>query len=68
MAREQRKSDPDALRHKDGTALRYHPRSPHASLEALRMLAGVISLTGPVPSGDLFDDEDDVGLVPHARD
>lgn len=36
----------------------YHPRSPSASLEELDRLAGIITLTGPVPSWKFMDDED----------
>jgi hypothetical protein len=47
--------------------LHYHPRSPDASLEELRRLAGIIKLNGPVPSRK-FLDEDEEGSQVNARD
>ena len=44
----------------------HHPRSPDASPETLRQLAGIISLTGPVPSKKFLEEneiEDQVGSV-----
>ena len=36
-----------------------HAPSPHAGVEALRKLAGVIRLKGPVPLWDIFDEHED---------
>jgi hypothetical protein len=36
----------------------HHPKSPNASLEALRRLAGIVSLTGSVSKADIFEDEE----------
>ena len=37
--------------------LQHHPRSRRASLERLRQLAGVFSLTGPMPSPKFLEDQ-----------
>jgi hypothetical protein len=37
----------------------HHPKSAAASPEALRRLAGVVSLTQPMSKADFFEDEDD---------
>ncbi|MHB8576547.1 MAG: hypothetical protein ACYDCQ_14590 [Dehalococcoidia bacterium] len=34
----------------------FHPRSPDASIERLRALAGIFALNVPVPSSRLWDD------------
>jgi len=36
--------------------LRYHPRSPHASRVRLQQLAGVFSLSGPMPSPKFLEE------------
>ena len=42
-------------------AITEHPRSPHASTESLRRIAGIIQLSGPVPVSDFLDGEDEAG-------
>jgi hypothetical protein len=37
--------------------LQHHPRSRRASLERLRQLAGVFSLSGPLPSPKFLEDQ-----------
>ena len=37
-------------------AVEHHPRSPDASLERLRALAGIVTIPGPLPSTKFLDD------------
>ncbi|HEY7065268.1 MAG TPA: ester cyclase [Chloroflexota bacterium] len=39
-------------------ATTHHPKSADASVEELRKLSGIVSLTRPVPRGDFFDDDE----------
>lgn len=38
--------------------LHYHPKAADANLEDMRKLSGIFNVEGPVPSRDLFDDEE----------
>ena len=62
----------DLFERQRGLRTTYHPKSPDASLERLRQLAGIIELKGPVPSHKFLeddeDDEDEDGPAEHARD
>ena len=44
-------------------AVTHHPKSPDASAEALLRIAGIVSLTRPVPKADMFE-EDLEGIDP----
>ncbi|MBI2760612.1 MAG: hypothetical protein HYX51_04200 [Chloroflexi bacterium] len=46
---------------KDVAGTVYHPRSPKASVEYLRQFAGIIALSGPVPSTKFLGDADEDG-------
>jgi hypothetical protein len=37
----------------------HYPKTADASIEALRRLAGIVSLTRPVPKTDIFEDDED---------
>ena len=37
----------------------HHPKTPGASLETLRQLSGIVTLTGPVPDVSIFDETAD---------
>ena len=53
---------------KQREAFRYHSKSPKANPETLRRLAGVIKLSGPVPSKRFFDRDDPYRSAESARD
>ncbi len=46
----------------------HHPKVPGASIEALRRLSGIVTLTCPVPDVSMFDEEPDEVPLPRARD
>ena len=48
--------------------VQHHPRSPDASLERLRELAGIITLEGPAPSTKFLEGEGDDQPSERARD
>jgi hypothetical protein len=37
----------------------HHPKAPGASVEALRQLSGIVTLTHPVPDTSMFDETSD---------
>jgi hypothetical protein len=51
----------DEVKRAAGTVEVYrHQPVPNASAETLRSLAGVISVKGPIPAWDIFDEEQGV--------
>jgi hypothetical protein len=48
--------------------VRFQPKAPDASVERVRQLAGVITLSASTPSADLFDADGDESAEDHARE
>ena len=49
----------DVAEELDQRGLYHHPRSPQASVERLREVAGILSLTEPIPAWKLLREEND---------
>jgi hypothetical protein len=48
--------------------VQHHPKAPHASLDKLRRLSGVVALNRPVADRHLLDETDAERPAPSARD
>jgi len=56
------------VRRKRRPGIVYRPKSPDASLERLRQLAGIIALSEPITSVRFDEDDDDCRPADHASD